>query len=353
MNIVLGIFISIGIIICCVSILFLRSKCKRTNIGLYSQTENQYLEVIDETMPTCLSKITLDYFKDEPKDCKFVKMFPIIGSLVAIFIIDGNNLYSLEDNAKIIRKYDVHTESLIDSWIFDDKRNLDDLYLYGMTITNNNLIIINYLTYYIFIYTKNGDFIKQFRFRFTPTQQFMTNNQEFMEIALPMTIRNKLLLREGVTQHEIYGKHAFYSITTNNEFLYISMYDYLIRINIETELLESKNIGQIRDIIIFNNDLLIVTKMGIIIGDNSWELYDQLTQKLIFSMKLAVRNEQFIIRTDNEYTVYNELVEELSKFNDNNRYHIGNFYIVDNKIYELELDNKNEINKISISELVF
>lgn len=356
-GIVVFIIISIHFYINCFKYKYTRHMRKKH--ALWSKTQSNYLVVMAQYFPTDITNLILEYIKDIPIDYEYIKKFPTINQPY-MFDMDEMYLYTIED--EMIRKYLIRSELLDKEWKFCETRKNNDLFLYGIAINQQYIIIVNYITYDILIYTKEGEYVKKFSFNFVPLEEPQYLNLfegTCAEITIPLHERMNMLKMAG-NQQMLFKNLRFYSIVANNNSIYVSLSRYLLKFDFDGNMTNYEYDGQIRDLNISNNKLVIRLENEIIINDSILDIdideakndeRSMLESPNFFNYRIFSHNDKIYIKKWFGYYIYDITGKLIKTLNHEYGDRHDKFYIANNKIYELT--QYNDDYEISICELIY
>lgn len=367
--------IIVGIVIILSHILSWYRRTIRLKNGLWSSNKDIYLSNLNQYLLSDISNLVLDYICDIPVEYNFAEMF-LTQDIMNTFTMDDKYLYTIEKNA--IKKYNVNDRVCIQSWNFIEK--LDDLYLYGISVNEKLIVIINYLTYEIYIYTKNGIFIRKITFKFDPPYYFpydqVINLDRILNYCAELFVPKKEKiewLKTRITQEKIISRNKFYNVAITNDLIYVSLHKYLLCFDFNGNIIDHNyNLQKIRmicDLCVLDNELIIKTDCKIIIGDTEWDannifkkvLYDFRDLNIITmrhsnntsNQHLAVYKKNIFVGDGKFYDIYNLSGKKLGSVNNIDKYIHNKFYINNNKIYVMLLDSYYMNQRIGIYELIY
>lgn len=139
--------------------------------GIY---EKDYYEEIVKYCQSDVAKIIVNYMLDIPIGYKFVDIFKTKTNSNS-FVIDKYYLYVLEENATIIKKYNINNGEIINSFGVCT-RGIDEIYLCDIACSKKWIVFVDYIKMDILVFNKKGALKTKIKFNLSKMSERLGGN---------------------------------------------------------------------------------------------------------------------------------------------------------------------------------
>lgn len=287
-----------------------------------------------------------------------VGVFPT-QSKIYDMVCDKKYLYTIEDNATVIRKYKLFDTQLVDTWNFYDGRADDELFICKITVNEKWIIVINFVRSCVILFTKDGKYLQSGIFNFLIDSKSLDFQHDCMEMSYPINERADILKKKFYSQLGIMDRIKFYSVAANNKYIVISMYVYFIILSIDNAGVSSYDViinrlDEIYDVVAFKNHFVFRYSLGVgflVPTKNSAKImfkpdkdsprkfmldsnYGGFCDFYYGSCRFTIYNGMFLLKTGSKFQVFNMEGQRIGNSHNHNVW-TDKFYIIKGKIYIL------------------
>lgn len=334
----------------------------------YEFSEKEYANIITQYLPNEMSKIIFEYIEYHITEWTWTGHFQT-ETRIYDMCCDDTFLYTIEDDAKFIRKYKLKDNKLVDSWMFDDERKMDEFYICRIAVNKKYVFVINYIRNCICMYTKDGKLYNKTVFEFIlPNPIYLDDyiNSDCLEMGKPVNERSNFLKEYFYNKDRMLNRLKFYSMCVNEKYIIIGIgFCCVIFVIKKTHILkktEKYYLNRINDIVLSDDYLIVKQRYGIIISHiKSSELklkfkiksYYENNSSSSYGKRVCYNNGNILVSNSGKIDIYDMNGIEIGTLHKHN-YWFDKFYVAQTRIYMLVDDSLRNGNfMIHIMELKY